>query len=291
MHYPLILLGIFATAMPLSGAVAACTAKFASQSASMNVVGTNIGPGNVVTENLGVQIGNGGGDPCTVQVRLSFLSSLGAGAPKYVLSYGGQPINPSSSETTATSGSDISLNVGSGSGALLPLQLRVPTEWGLKAGSYTEALALTLLGPDGAELDQLDLTINIAIDPVASIRFVGATGSGSGSTEIDLGSISALRGARSAPFGVRVWSTAGYSVSFVSTGGGKLVHTNKVDTIPYRMSMDGIPIVLTGPSSPLTYQQHTDGLGNYHPMEIVVEKGWALAGDYSDRLTVSVTAM
>ena len=63
-------------------------------------------------------------------------------------------------------------------------------------------------------LDTLLLTVNINVPQAVALRVVGATGS-EAIARIHLGTVSPTTTTRSDPFGVRIWSTAGYRVNLL----------------------------------------------------------------------------
>ena len=89
---------------------------------------------------------------------------------------------------------------------------------------------------------------------------------------------------------MRIWSTAGYRVSVSSENRGQLVHASNLDRLPYELDFDRRTVNLRGADS-FFYPQHTPSLGRLHPLRVVVQPVDARAGDYADRVTVTVTAV
>src|SRR3546814_10200943 len=74
-------------------------------------------------------------------------------------------------------------------GRNVPFQIRVPTEWGLQAGTFTDELQLALIDQGGNIVDTSTLTVTILIPSAVSLRLVGAVvgGGGGGPAQVDLG--------------------------------------------------------------------------------------------------------
>ena len=187
---------------------------------------------------------------------------------EYMLRSGSTSLSILPSEgSTGTSASDLFIpNLPkSNSGRNVPFILTVPSEWGIKSGFHSEQIQLNLIDPSGAVKDTMLLTINVNIPPAVSIRVVGATGSGE-IARINLGDLNSTEISRSDPFGVRVWSTSPYLVTFRSENGGDLLHANGRDRIPYQLRM-GQQLVNLGGSNQFTFSEHTSSLGEIHAMQ------------------------
>ncbi len=173
----------------------------------------------------------------------------------------------------------------------MPFQLNLATEWGLRAGTYTQHLQISLIDVNGNVTDTGILTITIIIPPTVSIRFVGAVvGGTSGAARIDLGNLSSTRETRSDPFGALILSTSPYLVSFSSVNLGNLAQDQSGEKIPYRLYFEGTEVDLAGVSE-FPYFSRTPPSGDRRPMSIVVAPAQAPAGRYEDRITATVTAM
>lgn len=286
---------LFASALPacvVATGAHACRPQFTSHSQTVNVNGVAMGAGNVAVERFSVGVRNADGDQCPTQLRISRAAPGDPATPLYVLLSNSQQISIAPNEQTATSSSDIGITAGAGSsGSLSPFELRLPTEWGLKAGDYDEPLLMSLIGPDGAVLDRLNLNVHIIIPAAVALNLVGATGGGAGPAQINLGLLSSTQQVRSPPFGARVWSTSPYNIAFRSENHGALAQSDGTDTIPYQLTMDNRPVDLSGGAAHFIFVRHTSSQGDSHPMSILVMPVRALAGHYSDRVTVSITAM
>lgn len=267
-----------------------CDPEFSSAAETVNLVGLEIGPNEFARENFGVRVRNRADGQCLVTLRVSRVSSPSLDLPPYLLFQGGQRLDIAPSAQTPSGNSDIDVAASGGSrGNNVPFRIRFPTEWGLNAGTFTDQLRFSLIDASGAEIDQLLVTVNLAVPRSVSVRVVGATGVDD-VARIRLGNLSSSQPTRSDPFGVRVWSTSGYSVAFRSTGNGTLVHEDELDRIPYRLLMDRQEVDVAT-STPVTFMQHTNSLGELHALEVQVPATRARAGRYSDRVTVTVTAV
>jgi len=171
-------------------------------------------------------------------------------------------------------------------------QITVPTEWGLQAGIFTDELQLSLIDQSGNIVDRSTLTVTILIPPTVSLRLVGAVvgGEGSGPAQVDLGYLSSSKETRSDRFGALIFSTAPYAVRFNSANLGNLLHEQTHEKVPYRLYFDGILVDLAGVNE-FSYPTRAPKSGDTRPMSIVVPPVVALAGRYSDRITVTVTAL
>ena len=106
---------------------------------------------------------------------------------------------------------------------------------------------------------------------------------------MDLGVLDPKSVTTSAPFGIRVWSTSAYTVSFQSENNGRLMLESRASSIDYQLYMDGNRVSTNGAVA--GYEPDaTDALGDFHSMIIRVEPFRARAGEYSDRVEVTVTA-
>ena len=237
-----------------------------------------------------------GGGPCAASLRVSRVDGTAhTGFPDYLLRAPGNPdveiLATNSQGKTARS--DIRLaNLPSGSqGRAVPLQFVVPTEWGLKAGTHSEQLLVSLYDEDGALRDETIVNLTIAIPPAVSVRIVGAVGAGSpGGARIDLGDLSPTAERRSQPFAARILSTTPYGVSFRSDNLGALAHVNGRGRILYRLYYNGRLVDLGGANF-FPEASHTSAAGDHRRLQVVVPPIAAEAGIYRDRVTILVAAI
>lgn len=295
---------------PLPGVAQAadCEPIFDHGDESVVVNGVEIAPGALATQNFQVRVRNAaasddaapgvanGSNPCSAIIRISRIGSPTPDFPAYFLRAPGQQqieILPAS-DAGGTTRSDVVLaNAPAGpSGRAVPFQIGVETEWGLRAGTYVEQLELSLVDSGGTITDRKKLTITITIPAAVSIRLVGAVigGGGGGPASIDLGTLSSSAETRSQPFGARILSTSPYVVSLNSINSGKLAQDEGSAEILYRLTFDGALVDLSG-ANLFPYLSATPKSGDFRPMSLVVTPVSAPAGRYSDRITVTLSAL
>lgn len=288
-----------------AAAQAACTPQFDSDTEAVNFSGVVIEANGSASQDVAIGVLNPGAgppgdgetvalvasEPCVASIRVNQVATgLNPDFPPYHLLFGGQEIQilPPGA---GSSGTDLPIaNVPSG-GLDLSFQFVAETEWGLASGTQLDQLELSLLNEQGGVVDTLTLSLAIEIPKAASLSVVGTVSGVSGGTQIDLGVLSATSETVSPPFGALILSTSPYEVGFSSASAGNLLHADGVATIPYRLYFDGRQVDLASRNTFL-YPQHTPGQGDYQPMSIVVPAvPGVLAGSYSDRVTMTVTAM
>lgn len=274
------------------GAMAACAPQFSQGAQTVDINALQIGTGEVARENFQIRVENADNGACTGTLRISRLTSSPTDpAFAYLLVSAGQTIDVLPTESSApTTKSDVYVPgiPGGAKGRAVPFNITLLTEWGISSGARTEELLVSLLDENNTVVDTMPLYINTYIPPAVELRIVGATG-GNSIAEVNLGTLAPDDTTFSDPFAVRVWSTSPYSVFFESENRGALVHESSASRIPYKMNMDGSPVDITG-STPRSFSFATGALGDLHPLSVVVEPFLAPAGDYSDRVTVTVTA-
>ncbi len=302
-------------ALPATARAADCQPAFIDGDQAVIIDGVEVEAGGLSTQTFQVRVQNeagpGGGSPggsasmsgppdggpCEATIRISRVGAArDPDFPAYALSAPGNQqieILPDIA-SGGTVDSDISIaNAPPGpQGLNVPFQIAVPTEWGLGAGTYTEQLQLSLIDKGGDIADRSTLTVTIIIPSAASLRLVGAVvgGEGNGPAQVDLGNLSSSSETRSQPFKALIFSTAPYAVRFESANLGNLLHEQKRVQIPYSLYFDGALVDLAG-TNEFFYPSRTPKSGDWRPMSIVVPPVVALAGHYSDRITVTVTAL
>lgn len=270
---------------------AECRPEFVESTQTVNFSSVEIGVGEFSRETFAVHVRNAADGDCSATIRVRRIGTPGPDAPRYTLQSGATVFEILAEGAVPTAHSDLPVaNAPSDDrGANVAFQLTLPTEWGLQSGFYGEQIELSLLDPAGAEVDTLTLSLNIDIPRAVALRVVGATGDTS-VARIHLGTLSSTEPTASDPFGVRIWSTAGYRVSVLSENRGELVHSSNLDRLPYELDFDRHAVDLRGADSFL-YPLHTSSLGRLHPLRVRVGPVNARAGDYADRVTVTVTAV
>lgn len=270
-----------------------CEAVFVDDSVNISISNVNIGPREITQQSFAIMLQNDGNEPCEAQVRITRIEGTAIPAPlAYSIGSG-----PSVLEIQANAGAPAN----SQGNLLVPqipntsrpfavdLLVRIPTDWGLDAGEYQEQLQLQLLDQFGQPIDTLLLNLLVRIPPSVEMRVVGAAGSGAVAT-INLGEIDSQTSSVSDPVGIRVWSTSPYVVRFQSDNNGRLLHENGTETIPYQLAMEGRPVDLTTPTE-FAYPRKTPAAGEVYRLQFRAGPVNALAGDYNDRVTVTIAAV
>lgn len=297
------IIGAFVS-MTLAGAAHAadCQPAFVDRDYSVVVAGVEIEAGGQSVENLQLRVGNAaanapgpGATPCEATILVARVGGAPVpGFPPYRLrSPGNQSIDilPDPSIPGSLDGGIVIANAPSGpQGRAVPIRLDIGTEWGLSAGTYVEQLELLLLDETGTIVDRTSLTITIVIPASVSIRLVGAVlgGGTNGPALVDLGELSTTEVTRASPFGARIWSTSPYEVRISSTNRGNLLRELGSETIPYRLTFDAMDVDL-GAEWQTFYPNSTGAAGVLRAMTITVQPVTATAGEYADRVTVSVS--
>jgi hypothetical protein len=270
-----------------------CNPRFVENSQTVTVSDVDVGARKVARESFNVRVLNEGNGPCSASIRFLRLDGTAVSANlEYALRSGSSVLQVLPNEAaTGTSQSDLFVSglPGGDSGRSVPFSLTIPSDWGIESGFHSEQLQLSLLDPSGQVVDTLLLTINVNVPPSVSIRVVGATGTDSVAS-INLGNITPRDISVSDPFGIRVWSTSPYLVSFESENSGNLRHDGGLDLIPYEMRMDEQQVNLGG-SGDFVFPERTTSLGRVHRLRVQAGPATGRAGGYADRITVTVTAV
>ncbi len=270
-----------------------CVPKFVDSSQTVTVSDIEVGVGEISRQSFQIRVRNDGDGSCGANVRFARIDGTAPSANlQYTLRSGSSVLQVLADEAaTATSDSDLFLRglPSSDSGRAVPFLLTIPSGWGIESGFHSEQLQLSLLDTTGQVADTLLLTINVDVPPSVSIRVVGATGSNSIAT-INLGNITPRDVSTSDPFGIRVWSTSAYAVTFESENNGSLRHEQALDTIPYELRMDEQQVNLGG-GGEFVFPDRTTSLGRVHRLRVQAGPAVGRAGGYGDRVTVTVTAV
>ncbi len=312
MRYWTLIAPICFLALPEMTLAADCQPAFVGGDQAVVIDGVEIEPGGRAIENFQVRVQNGAGTgggspgssstvdatPCNATIQVSRLAggSTAPDFPGYALrAPGNQQIEilPDPAAGGTPDSDVVVANAPSGpQGRAVPFQIGVPTQWGLRAGTYVDQLQLSLIGPDGGIVDRTTLTVTIVIPSAVALRLVGAiVGDGeAGPAQVDLGNLSSTRETRSQPFAARIFSTAPYVVRFSSANLGNLLHEQGREQVPYRLYFEGAAVELAG-ANEFPYLDRTPQAGDTRRMSIVVPPVVALAGRYSDRITITVMAL
>jgi len=287
---------VAAVALP-GAARAACVPVFVDRSETVNLAGLTVGPGEEKRETFQLRVRNSTGDPgrCTGRIRVSRLDgNADPNAPEFTLRSGGTQIDILSFQNSAGSvASDVLVPAAppGPNGAATPFQLTLPTPWGLKAGTYTQLLQFALFDESGTQTDAINVAITIEVPREVSLRIVGATGDAPIS-RINLGVLTSTGTNTSDPFGLRIWATSGYSVSFQSQNNGNLQRDGGTERIPYTLTMDGTLVDLASGSPSFLFNEIPTALGRFHALVVRAGPVEAVrAGNYADRVFVTVTAV
>ena len=284
-----------------------CQPQFIDRDYSIVVSGVEIEAGGQSVENFRVRVGNfstndpgpgagaAGSPPCAATILVARTDGpSGPGFPVYsIRAPGNQSVDilpDPSLPATLDGGVDIANAPPGPQGRAVPFRLNVSTGWGLTAGTYVEQLELLLLDETGTIVDRATLTITIEIPASVSIRLVGAVigGGANGPALVDLGELSNSEVTRSSPFGARIWSTASYLVEISSINRGNLLKEQGTETIPYDLTFDAMEVDLAA-GWEFFYPPPTPASGVLRDMAVTVQPVTASAGEYSDRVTVSVS--
>lgn len=315
MRYSTLIAPIFLLAIPATANATDCQPAFLNGDQSLIINGVEIEPGGHATQDFEIRIENtaastvGAPDdpslmsdlmdtkPCEAIIRISRIGATPVpDSPPYSLYASGnrqiEILHDAASGGTADSDVVIANAPPGPQGQNVPFQIGVSTQWGLRAGTYIDQLELSLIDQNGNIADRSTLTVTIVIPPAVSMRLVGAVvgGGGGGPAQVDLGTLSSSSETRSESFGALILSTAPYLVGFSSVNQGKLLHEHGREQVEYNLFFDGALVNLAG-ANEFSYLNHTPQGGDRRPMSIVVPPVLALAGRYSDRITVTVTAM
>ncbi|QFT76073.1 hypothetical protein [Erythrobacter sp. THAF29] len=281
-----------ALALPTQ-AQAACNPEFVDRVQTVSVSGVEIGVRERAREDFTIRVRNSGDGECAAFLRIAKRTAAGlSDALPFLFSSGGRVLEvlPNQSVPGST-GTDLFIPAipGTNNGRAVGMRLGIPTEWGLAAARYSDEFVVTLHDEGGALLDTMIVNVLVDIPPSVSMRIVGAAGTNR-VKRINLGMLDPDATTRSDPFGLRIWSTSPYRVEFASENFGKLRKTIGEASIPYTLRMGGTRVELESANS-REFPHHTSALGDFHPLRVEVEPFFSEAGRYSDRVTVSVSAI
>lgn len=292
--YAFALTGAVLSSASAASAQAACKPEFVQLAQTVSIPNIQVSAGASTAETFQIRVRNDGdaSAQCPAVLRVAYLStSPSSNMIEYSLQAKGTKLEILASETLpGTSASDLMISQlpPGPNGVSIPFRLNIASGWGLASGSQVNDLIVSLLDETGAVVDTMNLTISLTVPPAVEVRVVGVTGQ-SEIASINLGILDPLTTTTSDPFGVRVWSTSPYTVSFRSENEGRLMHSARADTIDYQLFMDGREVSTLGMTAAFV-SSGTDALGNLHPTGVRVEPFRARAGNYSDRVEVTVTA-
>lgn len=275
-----------------AAANAACEPSFSDSSNAVTLSPSGSLDNPQVSERFYVRLRNDGDSPCALRLSVSRdIGSSDVGFPSFTLT-GPKGVVVVGSSAGATTGlaDSIKVDVPAGGQVAIPYDVRLNVGWGSEAGTYVQQLVYALEhepGTSDVPVQRTHLVLNVP--SMARIRFAGAHG-GDGSSLLDMGLLSLDGPTYSPPFAIRVLSTAGYQMQLVSQNAGALVRIGGRERIPYQLSVSGRPMNLAGGGDLISAAGHTSSSGDVHPVMIVVNADSTRhAGDYADRVTVTVT--
>ena len=294
----------FAALLPVA-ANAACEPSFVEGSNIVTITPPVSFDNQRLVERFSVRVRNDGSEVCTLRLGVGReIASTGLRFPVYSLT------GPSGNEPVAgLSGTGDSTGFGSefivpANGQVsVPYELRMAVGWGSEAGTYAEDLVFQLLDVQsgreiagqrtrsGRAITNQRTRLSLEIPRSTRIRFAGAS-RGDGPARIEMGPLSATAPTRSPPFALRILSTSAYRIDLVSQNRGALRRSDGPDLIPYRMTLGGQAVNLSGAAYSRQIGRATSSVGDVHPVTIVIDPDSTRhAGQYSDRVTVTVTAI
>ena len=273
-------------------AAAECAPRFTQATQTVNVNASDVGNSAVARENFDIRVGNDQTGSCSARLRFSSLTG-GEQRPDsgFQLVSGNQEIDILPDENSAPSTKSnlfVPGIAGRSNGRAVPFRLAFATPWGILSGVRQTEILVNLIDEGGVVVDTMILYLNFSVPDAVDLRIVGATGNDS-VAEIRLGRLDSRQTNRSDPFAIRVWSTSPYSIAFESENNGNLMQDGGPDRIPYTLRLGGQEVPLSGTIAK-TVGSATGTLGDIHPLQVEVEPFGANAGDYTDRVSVTVTA-
>jgi hypothetical protein len=278
----------------------ACDPVFRSGDQTVDIDATDIAAGSTVTQNFQVRVGDssppgGGGGACRVAITVARANVVpDPQFPPYALRAPGnsniEVLATPSSAGGATNQVPIANPPAGPQGEAVPFKVEIKTQWGLTGGTHIEHLVLSLYDDSGKLTDTIHVDLRIVVPATISLQLIGAISGGPGTAQVDLGELSTTAETRSPPFAALILSTSPYTVSISSVSKGKLVQDGGAATIPYRLYFDGQEVDLAG-SNLRSYSQPSLPQGDTRPIAIVVGPADQPAGHYSDRVTVTASAI
>lgn len=187
----------------------------------------------------------------------------------------------------------------------LTLYLIVELGSGARAGEYAEEIRAELR-PLGDRRDVDDMELDLAADVPAHVQafLAGVPGSG-GAYMLDL---EELTTGESGTATLRILATSDVDISFESENDGRLVHEDEISAVPYELNVGSQQeTVIAGGAGHRNgrgrgHYSHGNGHGHGHheqdgplsidlPLEVRIgDVARSAAGDYHDRITITVSA-
>lgn len=282
-------MALFATA-----AQAECDPSFVDGSNTVRLVPPTSFNNDLLIKSFQVRIRNSGDEACVL--RLGVGRRIPGGSrqfPTYALSGpdGKMPV-PSLAGAANNGGFGSEIVIPAGEQVAIPYDVRMNVGWGSEAGTFTEDLVFQIFDTrPGRPIVTQDTQLLLEIPNMALIRFAGISGL-DGPALIEMGALSPNSVTNSPPFALRILSTSAYRMELVSDNGGALRKIDGSYLIPYAISLRGKQLQLDGAPDAIETNRHTSSVGDVHPVKITVRPNPQYpAGEYSDRIFVTVTAM
>jgi len=284
-----LMLATFATA-----AQAECVPSFVAGGNSVTLTSAGSFDDGRLNERFYVRLRNDGDTVCELRLAVGRdIAASDADFPSYELFGPNGSVTVNSTDAARTSErSAVDIVIPVRGETSIPYDVRMKLGWGFESGIYDQALEFFLTARTGqSELATQRTQLSLNIPAIARIRFAGA-GNARGSTSVEMGTLSPNAVSTSPPFAIRVLSTAGYQMDLESQNAGALRRVDGPEVIPYRMMVSGRPMNLKGGGDRIQVASHTGSTGNVHPVSVVVDPDPTMhAGNYRDRITVTVTPM
>lgn len=281
-----------ATCLPVA-AHAACEPVFPEGSTTVTLVPAPAFEQSQLEERFFVRVSNNGDETCTLRLVVGRdIAASDARFPSFSLA--GPNGNIPVVEPLGAVGSGIAstISVGPGGQVSVPYDVYLDVGWGSEAGTYDQQLVFQLVEPETqGEIARQLTRLSLEIPPMARVRFAGASGA-RGPVRIDMGELSPTAPTTSPPFAFRVLSTSAYRMELSSENRGALLRIGGSERIPYRLSVGNQTLNLGAAGDTINVGRHTGAEGDVHSVSIVVDPDPTRhAGNYSDRVTVTVTAI
>ncbi len=275
-------------------AYAACEPSFIDGTNVVNLRPSASFDNQQLVEPFVVRVRNSGDEVCTIRLGVGrTLAATSSRFPAYTLTGpNGVETVTGISVTADIAGFGNEYIVPANGEVSIPYEVRMAIGWGAEAGLYADELVFYLLDAQtGNAIANKKVQLDLDIPQTARIRFAGASGV-DGPALIEMGPISTTAPTRSPPFALRVLSTSAYKIDLVSQNNGALRRTGTRDLIPYQLTLGRQAMNLSGVGDSVRVGRHTSSVGDVHPVTIVINPDPEYhAGDYSDRVTVTVTTI
>lgn len=277
-----------------AAANAECQPVFVDASTSLTLSASSDLDAPQPAERFKVRIRNQGDSACDLRLAVGREAGvLGSDSPVIALTGPTGDIRLGSVTAAIDSVTGLAqVKIPAGGEIAVPYEIRMNVGWGSAAGTYVENLLFELVSTTGERQSSTQRTqLLLQVPSAVRIRFAGALGENN-EPRLDMGELSPDKPSRSPPFAIRVLSTAGYQMRFESVNSGNLQRNGGTERIPYQMSVGGRPMDLSLGSGLISVGHHTGLAGDIHPVAVLIAPDpLRHAGSYSDRITVTVTAI